>query len=252
MPDKVKISVVSYLNSKPFLYGIEHSDLLKTIDLQLDIPSVCARKLMDDEVDVGLIPVAVIPQLEQAYIISDYCIGAIGKVSSVMLYSEVPLSSIKKVLLDYQSRTSVTLVQVLAKNYWNIDPEWVPASQNFENQIRSTTAAVIIGDRTFGMANKYAYAYDLSEEWYKFTNLPFVFACWVANKKLPEIFVNDFNKALENGIRNRKPLIEQLKIKGSYKTDVEKYLTKCISYEYDSPKKQALKLFLDYVTELKQ
>lgn len=252
MADKIKISVVSYLNSKPFLYGLERSNLLQEVDLQLDIPSVCAQKLIEDKVDIGLIPVAVIPKLKQHFIISDYCIGAVGKVSSVMLYSEVPLASIKKILLDYQSRTSVTLVKVLANEFWKINPEWVPASQHFENQIRENTAAVIIGDRTFGLENKYPYTYDLAEEWQKFTNLPFVFACWVANKKLPEAFLSSFNTALKQGIESRAQLINELKLKANYKTDIESYLTKSIRYEYDEAKKQALALFLDYTAKLKQ
>lgn len=252
MTDKIKISVVSYLNSKPFLYGIEHSDILRDIDLQLDIPSVCAQKLLEGKVDIGLIPVAVIPLLKESHIISDYCIGAVGKVSSVMLYSQVPLSSIKKILLDYQSRTSVTLVRVLANEFWNISPEWTPASTDFENSIQGTTAAVIIGDRTFGLNDKYAYVYDLSQEWEKFTGLPFVFACWVANKKLPDAFITKFNETLKYGIGHRSQLIEELRQKSTYNTDIEKYLTKSISYEYDKPKKRALALFLDYVGKLKQ
>lgn len=252
MTDKIKLSVVSYLNSKPFIYGIEQSDVYKNVDLQLDIPSQCARKLVDGQVDIGLIPVAVIPELKEQYIISDYCIGAIGKVSSVMLYSEVPLQSIKKILLDYQSRTSVTLVQILAREFWNIHPEWVAASHNYENQIHGNTAAVIIGDRTFGLENKYPFVYDLSEEWQKFTGLPFVFACWVANKKLPDAFVTSFNAALKYGLDHRKHLIHELIQKGAYKIDVEKYLTKSISYDYDVAKKQALKLFLEYMAKLKQ
>lgn len=252
MTDKIKISVVSYLNSKPFIYGMEHSRIYKNIDLQLDIPSVCAQKLVDDQVDVGLVPVAVIPDLKQYHIISDYCIGAVGKVSSVMLYSEVPLGAVKRVLLDYQSRTSVALVQILAKEFWNIRPEWIPASHSYENQIREGAAAVIIGDRTFGLENKYAYVYDLSEEWLKFTGLPFVFACWVANKELPGSFITSFNTALKYGLEHRKQLIKALEQKGIYKIDVEKYLTKSIHYEYDSAKQQALKLFLEYLLKLKQ
>jgi chorismate dehydratase len=252
MKDKVKVSVVSYLNSKPFLYGIEHSDILNDIDLQLDIPSVCAQKLMEGKVDIGLVPVAVIPKLKESYIISDYCIGAVGKVSSVMLYSQVPLSSIKSILLDYQSRTSVMLVRVLAQEFWKISPEWIPASADFENTIQNNTAAVIIGDRTFGLENKYAYVYDLSQEWEKFTGLPFVFACWVSNKKLPETFVADFNKVLKFGIDHRSELIEELNRRSSYDTDIEKYLTRSISYAYDNPKKRALALFLDYIGKLKQ
>lgn len=250
MTDKVKISVVSYLNSKPFLFGLQKSGILKQIDLQLDIPSICARKLIDNQVDIGLVPVAIIPNLKQHYIISDYCIGAVGKVSSVMLYSQVPLNAIKQVLLDYQSRTSVTLVKVLAQEYWHISPEWVPASEHFENQIDDTTAAVIIGDRTFGLEQKYAYVYDLSEQWQKFTKLPFVFACWVANKKLPESFITEFNTALKYGIDHRGALIEELRAAKIYKTDVENYLKNSISYDYDSDKKRALTLFLELAAKL--
>jgi chorismate dehydratase len=252
MIDNIKVSVVSYLNSKPFLYGIERSGLLEKIDLHLDIPSMCAQKLIEDKVDIGLIPVAAIPLLKQHFILSDYCIGAVGKVSSVMLYSDVPLADIKKILLDYQSRTSVTLVKILAKEFWNITPEWIPASRHFENQINNTTAAVIIGDRTFGLENRYAFAYDLAEEWQKFTNLPFVFACWVANKKLSDDFIADFNQALKFGMDNRRELIKELELTSDYKTDIEKYLNRSISYEYDNSKKRALALFLDYMGKLEQ
>ncbi|MES2140404.1 MAG: menaquinone biosynthesis protein [Bacteroidota bacterium] len=248
---KIKISVVSYLNSKPFLYGLNHSGLTNEIDLQLDIPSVCAQKLIDGKVDVGLIPVAVLPQLKEKYIISNYCIGAEGKVASVILYSKVPLREIKNILLDYQSRTSVLLVKVLAGNYWKIDPQWIPAKADYENDIEGTTAAVIIGDRTFELESKYPYAYDLAEEWQKFTQLPFVFACWVANKKLPDHFISEFNRALKFGIDNRTKLIAELVEQNTYPTDIETYLTVNIKYDYDSLKEKALNLFLDYISKMK-
>jgi chorismate dehydratase len=244
---KIKISVVSYLNSKPFIYGLQHAAIMDGIDLQLDIPSVCAQKLLDGKVDIGLIPVAVIPKLKEAHIISDYCIGAVGKVSSVMLYSEVPLEEITQVLLDYQSRTSVTLVKVLAERAWKITPEWLPAQADYETKVSGTTAAVIIGDRTFGLEGKYRYVYDLSEEWQKLTGLPFVFACWVSNKKLPEDFINSFNRALAKGLNERPALIAELTAAGTYKTDVASYLNRSISYGLDAAKKQALELFLSYL-----
>jgi len=247
---KIKISVVSYLNSKPFIHGLAKSEISDGIDLQLDIPAVCAQKLIEGRVDVGLIPVAVIPLLKEHYIISDYCIGAVGKVSSVMLYSEVPLQEIKGVLLDYQSRTSVTLVRVLAKNFWKINPQWLKAEADYEKSIKGTTAAVIIGDRTFGLEGKYKYTYDLSEEWQKFTRLPFVFACWVSNKKLSENFIALFNKALKNGLDDRPALIKELQSSGNFKTDIEHYLTQSINYDLDKPKKEALELFLSYLSKL--
>jgi chorismate dehydratase len=248
---KVKVSVVSYLNSKPFIYGLENSDLIHEIDLQQDIPSVCAQKLLTQKVDIGLIPVAIIPSLAEHYIISDYCIGAVGKVASVCLYSNVPLNKIKTVLLDYQSRTSVTLVKVLAAELWNIQPEWKKADEQFEKSIKDDTAAVIIGDRTFGLENTYAYSYDLAEEWQKLTGLPFVFACWVANKKQQNDFISKFNCALKNGINHISHISESLQKTKKYSINVENYLSNNISYTLDEPKKEALALFLKYLKKMK-
>lgn len=248
---KIKISAVSYLNSKPFIYGLQHSDIINSIDLQLDIPADCAQKLIDGKIDIGLIPVAVIPQIKEHYIISDYCIGAVGKVTSVMLYSDVPLSEIKTILLDYQSRTSVTLVKILAEKLWKIKPQWIKANVDFEKNIMDTTAAVIIGDRTFGLENKYEYSYDLAEEWQKLTHFPFVFACWVANKKLPETFIAKFNSSLKFGMENLNIIIKELNHSNSYNTNISEYLINNIKYEYDDTKKQALKLFLNYCEEMK-
>lgn len=248
--NKIKISAVSYLNSKPFIYGLQHSAIMNNIELQLDIPSVCAAKLINGEVDVGLVPVAILPQLKEYHIISDYCIGAEGKVSSVMLYSNVPLMEIKSILLDYQSRTSVTLVKVLAMYFWQICPQWEPAAEGFENEITGTTAAVIIGDRTFGLKDKYPFSYDLAGEWYKFTRLPFVFACWVANKKLPDAFIAQFNDALKFGLDNRPLLIDELLKENRYQVDLSEYLHQSIKYDYNSSKKQALELFLSYIIKI--
>lgn len=249
---KIKISSVSYLNSTPFIYGLNHSDLKNEIELSLDIPSVCAKKLLENTVDIGLIPVAIIPQLKEYYIISDFCIGSEKKVSSVMLYSEVPLNEIKEILLDRQSRTSVALVKVLAVNFWKISPNWIPATENYENKIQDRTAAIIIGDRTFGLEKKYSFSYDLAEEWQKFTGLPFVFACWIANKKLPETFVTRFNEAIKNGVENRPLLIKTMKAEKKYDIDVDYYLNNSISYSFNDLKKQALQLFLNYLSQLEK
>ena len=112
------ISIVNYYNTTPFLYGLNHTGFQSQIKLELDIPSVCAQKLKNKQVDIGLVPVAILPELESYHIITDYCIGSVGKVDSVKLFSEKPLEELTHVLLDYQSKTSVTLVQVLNKHFW--------------------------------------------------------------------------------------------------------------------------------------
>jgi chorismate dehydratase len=69
---QVKFSIVSYLNTLPFLYGIQNSPYLKDkMVMDLDIPSVCAQKLSDGTVDAGLVPAALLADIKGYHIISD-------------------------------------------------------------------------------------------------------------------------------------------------------------------------------------
>jgi chorismate dehydratase len=240
----LKISAVSYLNTRPFVHGLKQSELIKIIDLQLDYPSICAEKLINGIVDLALVPVAVIPKLKEAHIISDYCIGANGAVDTVCLYSDVPIEEIESIALDYQSRTSVALLKTLLNEYWQLNPELKKANVGFEENIKGNHAALVIGDRAFALNTKYAYIYDLSAIWKKMTGLPFVFAAWVANKKLPQDFIVSFNKALEKGLSN---IDKALALEGnSYPNckNPEDYLNNKISYNLDVEKQKGMELFL--------
>ena len=242
--EKIRISAVSYLNTKPFVVGLQHSELMYQISLSLDIPSLCARKLATDQVELGLIPVAAIPDIPQAQIISDYCIASSGKVRTVMLVSHVPKEEIKRVVLDDQSRTSVQLCRILAKYYWNIDPEWeagVPGY--FGNDFDRTTAAVVIGDRAFGVENRFEYCYDLGEEWKKYSGTDFVFACWVANKPIDIDFISEFNKAMAWGVLHLDKVIEEYgKDLPEYR--LNEYFYENIRYVFDDSKRKGLELFM--------
>lgn len=241
---KIKISAVSYLNTTPFIYGIESSGWINDVELSLDIPAVCAQKLLANEVDLGLIPVAVIPQMKEHYIVSDFCIGADGDVDSVKLFSEVPLNEIEKIVLDYQSRTSAALVKILASKHWNIHPKFEDAKKEFEKNIAGKNAAVVIGDRALKMNGKFKHEFDLAGEWKKLTKMPFVFACWVSNKKLSDDFLQKFNAAMGKGVNEIPSLIRKMKSEKKYDVNIEDYLQNKISYPLDERKKIAMKMFL--------
>jgi len=239
----LRISAVSYINAKPFVYGIEKSGFLKNYSLSLDIPSVCAEKLLKGKVDIGLAPVSIILNLKKYFIFPDFCIGADGPVSSVMLYSDVPLKEIKSIYLDNQSRTSVMLVQILAKMFWKINPQFVSAKKGYEKKIKATSAGIIIGDRNFFIKKKFKHAYDLSEQWKHFTGLPFVFACWISNKKLDESVAMAFHKSFKFGISNTNKVVQGLKKQYDEKM-ILSYLNNNINYHFDKPKQVAMDLFL--------
>lgn len=239
---------MSYLNTIPFIYGIEQNKaLIDQIILSKDHPAECARKLLHNEVDIGLVPVAIIPDLEEAHIISDYCIGTEGAVKSVLLVSNVPLEEIETIYLDYQSRTSVKLCQLLVKEFWKIDLSYKIADIGYEEQITGNNAAVIIGDRTFHIKDKYAYQYDLAEEWHKWQGLPFVFATWVSNKEISDKFISDFNQALKDGIGQIESAIDYFAKDAIGIEEQEEYLRHYIHYELDENKMKGLERYLNLI-----
>ncbi|MEP6683561.1 MAG: menaquinone biosynthesis protein [Parafilimonas sp.] len=245
---KIKVGAVSYLNTKPLLFGIERSaELMQQIELVTDYPSKIAKQLIDGEIDIGLIPVAAIPFMKDHFIVSDYCIGAENNVASVCLFSDVELDKIETILLDYQSRTSVNLCKVLLKNYWKKDVVLEDAKPDFINGIKGTTAAVLIGDRALQQRKKSKYIYDLAGEWKAFTGLPFVFAAWISNKKLPENFTQLFNEKNAEGVKNINAVLQTVQC-NFY--DLKTYYTKNISYKLTEEKLKGMNLFLELLQQL--
>jgi len=243
--EPLKISAVSYLNTYPFVYGLLQSGLLHDFQLDLEVPSVCAAKLLSGESDIALVPVGALPDFKTSEIVSGYCIGAVSKVKTVLLLSQKPLTEISEIFLDTDSRTSVQLVRVLARKFWKINPGWVHLDPADLSQGNDKEALVAIGDKTFGLAGKYRYVYDLAEEWIKFTSLPFVFAVWLSREKLPVQILDSLNNALEYGVLHINETLEFFRDKLPAGQDCHSYLKENISFTFDDPKKQGMKLFLE-------
>ena len=229
------------------MHGVLRSGLMQKVDLVADFPANIASMLLNDEIDIGLVPVAIIPRLQEAHIITNYCIGAVGRVESVGIFSEVPLAQVEKLILDYQSRTSVNLARILLKEYWKKEVEIEQAKEDYRHLIMGTTAAVVIGDRALSQHKQSKYYYDLSEAWQQHTDLPFVFAAWVANKPVDTDFEDAFNRANAYGIQHIDEVVAGLDF-ADY--DLKKYYTQNISYTLDEAKRKGLDLFLQKLTQL--
>ena len=242
---KIKVGIVNYLNTAPLIFGLKNSPVIDQIELIPDYPANLAKDLLDGTIDIGLVPVAVIPQLSQWWLMSDYCIGCEGPVASVCIFSDVPIEKTERVLLDYQSGTSVELAKLLIKDYWKLDPQLINASEDFQQHIHGNTAGLVIGDRSFAQRKVSKYAYDLGEAWKSYTGLPFVFAAWISNKPLDGEFIRLFNEANAFGVNNIPKVIASLNFNNS--VDLEEYFRKYISYNLDEDKRKALRKFLQHL-----
>jgi chorismate dehydratase len=239
---RIRVGAVSYLNTRPLLYGLLRSGLMDRIDLIEEYPARIAQMLLDDEIDVGLVPVAIIPLLKEAHLVTEYCIGSIGEVASVAIFSDVPIEEVETLLMDYQSRTSVKLARILLRDHWHLQPELKDAKEDFRSLITGKVAGVVIGDRALEQRKISKYTYDLSAAWNQMTGLPFVFAAWVSNKPLGEAFEDAFNRANGYGITHLKEVVAEF----PYDTyDLSTYYNQNISYNLDAEKKKGMALFLE-------
>lgn len=237
---------MSYLNTKPLLYGINRSPVMANIDLTIDYPSRIATMLLRDEIDMGLVPVAIIPFMKEYHLNTGYCIGSVGPVASVCIFSETPIESVEEVLLDYQSRTSVQLAKVLLKEYWKVNPVLTNAPKDFRDHIKGRTAGVVIGDRALEQRKISPYVYDLGEAWMALTGLPFVFAAWISNKPIDDDFLSRFDQANKEGLEH---IAEVVRENPYAAFDLNEYFTRHLDYRFDDAKRAGLERFLQYLQE---
>jgi chorismate dehydratase len=244
--DKIKVGIVNYLNTKPLLYGLQLPPINEKIELTGAYPARLAQMLMDGDIDVGLIPVASIPLLSSFYIAGNYCIGTEGETASVCLFSEVPMYEIKKIYLDYQSRSSVALLKWLMKESWGIEAELIQATdESYRHEIKGTTAGLVIGDRALEQRKVSTFIYDLGAEWRAITGLPFVYAAWISTKKLPDDFIREFDAANAIGLQHIDEIVAAEKFE-IY--DLKKYYNLHLSYVLDERKRKAMDLFLQVIS----
>jgi chorismate dehydratase len=173
----LRLGAVSYLNTKPLVYGLE--DRPELFSVRFDVPAQCAALLHEGRVDVGLIPA--IEYLHGGYeIVPGVAIGSDGPIASVALFSSVAVEDIRTLALDVSSRTSVALTRVLCARRWGIAPTLLAAEPNLEAMLWSADAALIIGDPALSIdpAAHGVSKIDLGSEWRALTGLPFVYAMW--------------------------------------------------------------------------
>jgi chorismate dehydratase len=177
MDRPVRIGAVNYLNTKPLICDLDV--LAPAAELVLDVPSRLADRLRDGELDVALIPVIEYFRAGGYTVVPGIAIASRGPVLSVTLFSRLPWPRVKRVALDAGSRTSAALTQVLFQKRHGVAPEVVPLPLDSQAEDADADAVLLIGDRAMrACLPGFAHAFDLGQEWFDWTGLPFVYAVW--------------------------------------------------------------------------
>ncbi|MFQ5816951.1 MAG: menaquinone biosynthetic enzyme MqnA/MqnD family protein [Terriglobia bacterium] len=267
---RLRVSVVQYLNTLPLVWGFMHgpqSRLLRDqVELSFTVPAACAEALRTGAADVGIIPSIAYQTISGLKVIPGTALTARRQIQSVLLVSRVPAAEARSVGLDASSRTSAVLVRILFARQWKTQPKFREQEANLERMLEQNDAALIIGDPALQFFLNAAagvdprgklFIYDLGEEWYRLTGKPFVFAFWAVRpealreEKASPALAEAFAASKEFGLVHLDDIAaevaEQLNLP---QAALVRYLRENVQFSLDAEACAGLESFFQYAHEL--
>ena len=248
----IRIGAVGYLNARPLTWALDRQP--DRWRIRYDLPSVCSALLHGGDVDLGLVPSIDYLQSTEYRLVPGVGIGSRGAIASVALYSRRPVNEIRHIALDTSSRTSVTLIRVLCRHRFRIEPRFVPHGPDLAAMTRDYDAGLLIGDPAFDAdhASLGLQKIDMGEEWTAMTGLPFIYAAWTGRRgAVPPDDVEALQAAQAEGVRSAGLIAAEYGRGDEARTArAAAYLRDNVRYGLGPEEAAGLQLFLDYASEL--
>jgi len=251
-PTQPRVSVVSYLNTVPLVWGMLHGEQRGLFDLSFAIPAECADRLESGLADIGIVP-AVELNRQKLEIIRGAGIACHGPVRSIFLISKVPYGEIRKLAADSTSRTSVALSRVILARKYGVEPEVQSHAPHLPSMLEHADAALIIGDAALILdpVELPFHVLDLGAEWVQMTGLPMVFAVWAARAELPKQDPEPFLESMRFGQAHVDDIARSEHAKVGVSEELARtYLRDNIVFELGEREYAGLRTFLQYASEL--
>jgi chorismate dehydratase len=247
------LAVVSYLNAKPLIEGLEGR--FRLIEA---VPAECWELVHSGRADLGLIPSIGLGEDPELAIVPGVAIAAEGPVRSVVLITRGPFEDIRSVAVDESSRAAAALLRVLCSRRFDVGPRFVSAPPDWQAMLEQHDAALLIGDPALGLAEDERFyerrdlkLIDIGDEWTRWTGLPFVFAVWAgkAERLSPEL-VAALQEARDRGVGRLEAIAGAAAQNSAQASRNLSYLREAIRYELGEREIAGLRRFLDLAGEL--
>ncbi|MEW6109521.1 MAG: menaquinone biosynthesis protein [Nitrospirota bacterium] len=259
---KLRIGEISYTNLFPIFYMLRKECDCSGYEFIEGTPSALNKKIREGDIDIS--PSSSIEYLrypDRYKLIENHSISSTGPIGSILLFSRRPIETLNglTVLTSSQSETSVALLRIILKKFYELECPLKSTSARIESAIRSNTAYLLIGDEALAEALKWPrlYIYDLGDLWHKNTGLPFTFALWIANSdcyhgksELLRKFTDDLNRSKASALKNLKAIAGSSPLVRFLSEDELVSYWKGISYDFNDEHKKGLELFRRYSEEI--
>lgn len=190
----MRVGRIPWINCYPIYGAIDRGVVPLPAELVTGTASELNDLLAAGELDVSVVSAVEYARNAAAYhLLPDLAISCDGPVHSVALFAKRPVEELSgaTVLLSASSRTSVLLVELLARHRWRVQPRYATVRAEAADLDGLAglphDAVLVIGDAALLLAARRAYPVrvDLGEAWRAWTGLPFVFAVWAARRTAP-------------------------------------------------------------------
>jgi len=225
----LRIGKVAYSNTLPLFYSLSGFELVE------GHPAELVKLLREGRIDAGIVSsVEYFFNPELYYVLPEVSISSRGKVCSVLLLSKKPIEEVSKVRITPSSMTSRHLLSYILKESYGL---------SFTEVSEGEDALLSIGDEALRLSDRFPFAYDLGEEWFRKTGLPFVFALFLVRKDAPKGRVLELQEGIRNSLRDFFSDLGAGKLK-DIRVD---YFSSCIDYSLTEEHIQSLLRFFTFM-----
>ncbi len=198
--NSLSIGRIPYANLYPIFHYLDNKCDNSDYKFTKGVPSKLNLMLREGTLDISPSSSIEFLRNKNKYnILPWFSISSSGPINSIFLFSKFPLSELggKTIAVSTESATSTALLKIILKEFLSFKCKFIPADRSGVKTLLTSCSGVLhIGDTAMSEAKKVKaiaspsvnkeslYVYDLAELWDRHTGLPFVFALWVARKKL--------------------------------------------------------------------
>jgi chorismate dehydratase len=276
--NKLRISIVQYLNTAPLVRGFTHGPLEGKYDLSFTVPSQCAEALRSGAADIAIIPAIEYQRIPDLVVLPGMAIASKNRVRSLLIVSKKPIEQVKSIALDRSSRSTQALTRILADEYWKISPQFLEAEPDLPTMLEKTDAALLIGDpalrlsiaiekkcsvgpdgrttcqaATLGLPYAGIFrVYDVVGEWRKWSALPAVMAVWAAKREVvTQEVMADFTLSRDFGLISTGEICKQASRELDLpQAELESYLRDNIDYHLGEDNRRGLEKYFQEADKL--
>ncbi len=238
-----RLACPAYLNTLPLVHSLDKGQY----QIIQDVPSNLATLLLNNQVDVALLPVVDFLKYPQLKIVPATAIISKGSVASVGVFplqANITLQNAEDIQLDSASHTSQLLLKVLLKYFYQRNLNKI----NFSVPVTQAQLQLTIGDPCLQKFLTDNFMWDLGQLWQTFQQKPFVYAAWFSTKPIQASLPQDLLHAYQEAKQNMDQLVQQQCLVSA--ENAKNYLTQNLHYELGKTELNGLISFFELIQDM--